>query len=167
MLNKQLLTFFVFLLTNSLFAQTDFEKGSFTNNEGETVECFIKNTDWKDNPTEFKYKLSEGGEILNGTIETIKVFEVYKKWKYVRASVNIDRSSSNLNNLSESKNPIFKEEQLFLKVMVTGNAMLYKYEDSNLQRFFFSTINNEIEQLVYKEYLAEAGRIGENNHYKQ
>ena len=155
------------LIVNSIFAQTNFEKGTFTTNNNETVNCFIKNIDWKNNPTEFKYKLTEDGKIKSGDIEFIKSFGVDGISKYIRATVNIDKSSSNVNNLSANKNPKLEEEQLFLKVYFEGKANLYYYEEGNLKRFFYSTKEKEITQLIYKEYLFGTNSIGENNQYKQ
>lgn len=40
-------------------AQINFEKGYFISNDNEKIECLIKSIDWKNNPTEFKYKLNE------------------------------------------------------------------------------------------------------------
>ncbi len=166
-LKKTFLIAFVFLIATSLYSQTEFKKGVFITDTNDKVECFIKSMDWKSNPTEFKYKLTENGEIKTGFIEGVKAFEIYDISKYTRATVNIDRSSSNLNKLTTDKNPIFKEEQLFLKVIIESEASLYYYEDGNLKRFFYNLENEKIEQLVYKEYLFEADLINENNHYKQ
>ncbi len=164
---KSFLIAFVFLIATSLYSQTEFKKGVFITDTDDKVECFIKSMDWKSNPTEFKYKLTENGEIKTGFIEGVKAFEIYDISKYTRATVNIDRSSSNLNKLTTVKNPIFKEEQLFLKVIIESEASLYYYEGGNLQRFFYNLENEKIEQLIYKEYLYDVNLIGENNHYKQ
>ena len=131
----QLLAFIFFLCSLNVFSQTHYGKGAFITDNDEKVECFIKNIDWKNNPTDFKYRLTEEGETKTEYIESVKVFEIYGVSKFLRAVVNIDRSTSNINNLTTSKNPIFIEEQLFLKVLVTGKATLYYYEDGNLKRF--------------------------------
>ena len=46
------------------FAQISFEKGYFINNANQKTNCLIKNQDWKDNPTEFEYKLDENSESI-------------------------------------------------------------------------------------------------------
>lgn len=166
-LKNQLVIVLIMLFVNTLYSQTNFEKGAFITNSDKKVECFIKNIDWKNNPTEFKYKLTEESEIKTGTIETVKVFKVYGSSKFIRATVDIDRSSSNVYKLSESRNPIFNKEQLFLRVIIEGEANLFYYEDGNLNRFFYSGKEDKINQLVYKEYLVDATIINENNHYKQ
>jgi len=150
------------------FSQTSFQKGYYINNSGDKVECEIKNIDWKNNPTEFKFRLSENGEQSKETIKTVKEFGVYNFSKYIRSTVDIDRSSKNLKNLTTSRYPVFKAEELFLKVLVDGKYKLYEYEDGNLLRFFYSKEDpNNIEQLVFKTYKASGDLIGENNRFKQ
>lgn len=150
------------------FSQISFEKAYFISNADETIQCFIENRDWNNNPTEFNYKLSETSETETATIQSVKEFGIYNASKYVRATVNIDRSSSNINNLSDTKAPIFTEEELFLNVLVDGEAILYSYEGIRLKRYFFSINNSDIEQLVFKEYTNfDRTKAGKNNHYKQ
>ncbi|WP_299118871.1 tRNA modification GTPase [uncultured Winogradskyella sp.] len=155
------------IVSSSFFAQTNFEKGSFITNSNEKIECLIKNIDWKDNPIDFKYKLSESGYVKTHTIKEIKVFEIYGSSKYIRAKVEIDRSSDNIDDLSVNRNPIFKIEELFLRLVVEGKGNLYKYEDGLLNRFFYKINNNPIKQLVYKRYKIKGSVIGQNNYYRQ
>jgi hypothetical protein len=122
--------------------------------------------DWKDNPTEFKYKLSENDETKKANIKSVKEFGIDNISKYIRSTVNIDRSSENIDRLSIIKKPIFKEEELFLKVLVEGKASLHLYEDGDLKRFFYNKENTHIKQLVYKSYRTSDNQIGENNLYK-
>jgi hypothetical protein len=122
--------------------------------------------DWKDNPTEFKYKLSENDETKKANIKSVKEFGIDNISKYIRSTVNIDRSSENIYRLSINKKPIFKEEELFLKVLVEGKANLYLYEDGDLKRFFYKKENTGIKQLVYKSYRTSDNEIGKNNIYK-
>ena len=68
--------------------------------------------------------------------------------------------------LSYDRNPIFKEEELFLKVLVEGKANLYLYEDRVLKRYFYNKENSVIEQLVFKSYKTSDNKIGENNRFK-
>ncbi len=166
-MKKQLLFLAVLSLVylNS-FSQIIFEKGYFIDESGQKTDCFIKNIDWKDNPTAFQYKLSENGEVNTATIKTTKEFRVDGSFKYVRAKVKIDRSLDDLSNLSNERNPTFKEEILFLKTVVDGKATLYSYEDGNLTRFFYKLPDKEIDPLVYKLYKFGA-QVIQNNAFKQ
>lgn len=83
--------------------------------------------------------------------------------------MNIDRSSDNINELSNSKAPIFKTETLLLKLLIEGSTNLYSYEDSNLIRYFISSgDHSEATQLIYKEYINDKeNKVAENIQYKQ
>jgi hypothetical protein len=69
--------------------------------------------------------------------------------------------------LSHERNPIFKEEVLFLRVLIEGKANLYLYESNNLTRFFYSLEESEIEQLVFKRYRSQGNKIGNNHLFRQ
>jgi hypothetical protein len=148
------------------FSQINFEKGYFINDSNQKIECFIKNIDWKNNPTKFEYKLSQDANALKDSIETVKEFAISGFSKYIRATVKIDRSRNNLNYLTTEKNPIFQEEKLFLKVLLEGNASLFLYEDGNLIRFFYNLNDSGIKQLVYKSYLID-NNVAQNNYFRQ
>jgi hypothetical protein len=161
-----LLAFFTHL---SIIAQIKFETGYFINNTNIKTNCLIRNLDWYKNPTEIEFKLNES-EVAN-TIKIIdlKEFSIENSSKYKRFTTQIDRSTSDINQLSFDRNPTFKEETLLLKVLAEGETNLYEYQDVNLIRFFISKGSHEtVEQLVYKEYKIDGeNQIGENNFYKQ
>ena len=159
----------IILISFPIFAQINFEAGYLTNNNDIKTECFIRNIGWYKNPTEIEYKLNENEVSKIAKIAEIKEFNIGNSYKYKRFKLKIDRSSSDINQLSTDRNPLYNEETLLLKVLVEGEANLYEYQDVNLIRFFISTGNHEtVEQLVFKEYKNEdTSQIGENNYYKQ
>lgn len=166
-MKKSLLILFSLLFISNAYTQIVFEKAYFTDNAGVKTDCLIKNVDWENNPTEFEYMLTEGGTPKNITIEDVQEFKVLEGAKYRRAKVNIDRSSNILGRLTENKNPVFKEETLFLKVIVEGEANLYDYTTGSVKRFFYQMGDKKIEQLIYKRYLSKDGNIGNNNRFRQ
>lgn len=128
---KKITTLAIMIISFNAIAQISFEKGYFISNNNQKIECLIKNMDWKDNPTKFLYKLEEDQNSKTATIQTVKEFGINNVSKYVRFSVSIDRSSENINELSDSRSPIFNNEILFLKTLVEAKASLYYYEASN------------------------------------
>ncbi|WAC00876.1 tRNA modification GTPase [Lacinutrix neustonica] len=173
---KHTILFFITIFTLNGYAQISYEPGYFINNEDQKTNCFIKNMDWKNNPTSFEYKLSETTiESNTATIETVKEFSITNSVKYNRFVVNIDRSREIIKYMSEERAPSFNEEILFLKLIVEGTANLYSYEDSNLGRYFFNidSPNTNPEQLIFKSYLDSEDEgeykniIRTNNAYKQ
>lgn len=166
-MNTKLLLLLIAFLSFNASAQISFEKGYFINNSGEKIDCLIKNLDWRNNPTDFEYQLVQNGALKNEKIKTIPEFGIYNTSKYLRYTVKIDKSADHLDNLSYDKNPVFVEEQLFLKVLVEGKSNLYLYENGNLQRFFYNKDNSNIEQLVFKNYKNADNKTGENNQFRQ
>jgi hypothetical protein len=154
------------ILSSNIYSQISFEQGYYIDNSGQKINCQIKNIDWDSNPTEFEYRLSIDDESKTATIKSAKGFGIDNISKYIRSTLDIDRSAENINNLSYDRKPIFKEETLFLKVLVEGKANLYEYKDGNLTRYFYNKESSSIEQLVYKSYKTENNKIGKNNRFK-
>jgi hypothetical protein len=154
-------------LSINCYSQISFEKGYYINNSNQKVDCLIKNLDWKNNPIEFEFKLTENSDKKKASIDTVKKFEIYNVSKFIRRTIKIDKSSNIVSKLSDIKQAIFNEEELFLKVLVEGKANLYSYENDNLERYFYSKDSSEIEQLIFKRYLNIDKKIGTNNRYKQ
>lgn len=166
-MKKQLLSLLLFIIGFNSYAQITFEEGYYIDNSGQKITCLIKNVDWKNTPTQIEYKLQENDEAQLKSIETLDEFGINGISKYIKAKVEIDRSSKNINRLSQNRNPIFSEENLFLKVLVEGQANLYEYNDGNLLRYFYSLKDSEIKQLIYKKYKTVDGDVSENNRYRQ
>ncbi len=166
-MKRQLLFLLVTILSLNCYSQISFEKGYFIDNNNQKTFCLIKNADWKNNPTQFEYKVSENNESKKATVKTVKEFGIDNISKYIRKKVNIDRSTDVIDNLNNEKHPIFKKEELFLKVLVEGKANLYEYVDSNLKRYFYNNEKSDIEQLVFKRHITTESNLGKNNQFRQ
>jgi len=148
-------------------AQIIFEEGYFVESTGQRIDCLIRNEDWNSNPTKFSYKLNENADVLIKGLSDVEEFGITGKSQYVRATVDIDRSSSNLKKLSDQREPVFKSETLFLKVLIEGVSSLYRYRDQNLTRFFYKTTEIPYTQLIYKEYLVSPTKRSRNTYFQQ
>ncbi len=166
-MKKKLFFLLTIILSLNSYSQVSFEKGYYIDNNDQKISCLIKNLDWKNNPTKFEFKLSENSETQKADIKSIKEFAITNATKFIRSTVKIDRSSGNVNNLNADKNPVFSEEQLFLKVLVEGKANLYEYTDSDLKRYFYNKTDAPIEQLIYKSYMISDLDIGKNTKFRQ
>jgi len=149
------------------YSQINFESGYFINEADQKVECLIRNIDWRNNPTEFEYMLSQNANIQKASIESVKEFGINGASKFIRSNVKIDRSSDELKYMSSERNPIFQEEQLYLKVLVEGKASLFLYENDNFTRFFFNISDSITSQLVYKRYFISQNKIARNDFFRQ
>ena len=166
-MKKRLLLVLITVSSLNCYSQISFKKGYFIDNTEEKSDVLIRHVDWRSNPVTFEYKLSEESEIRSAGIDSIREFGVYNISKFIRAKVKIDRSSDNINKLSKIKEPILKEEELFLNLLVEGKANLFQYNDGPVRRYFFSKENSGIRQLVYKRYLIRSVKIGTNNSFRQ
>ena len=156
------------ILSLNCFAQTNYENGYFINNANQKTECLIKNVDWKNNPTEFEYKLSINDEPRKIGIDEVQEFTISNSHKYQRFNVSIDRSSNNINRLDTLRNFVLHEEQLFLKTLVEGKASLYYYEDNIVKKFFYKIDASEVKLLKFKRYIFPTETlIRVNSAYKQ
>jgi hypothetical protein len=166
-MKNKLLFILIVIVSTHCYSQIKFEKGYFVDETNQKTNCLIKNIDWESNPTVFLYKLSDQSEIKKETIKSVKEFGIYNVSKHFKANVNIDRSSENVNKLSELREPLFKKEQLFLKVLIEGKANLYYYQDRNLKRYFYSKDSSNIEQLIFKSYKTVKDNIDKNNEFRR
>ncbi len=164
---KRLFTLIALIFAFNSYAQINFEKGYYIDNSGQKFDCLIKNMDWENNPISFKYKTSENGEVQEKDVSAVREFGIIDFSKHVRRKVAIDRSSEEVQKLSSQRQPIFQEEELFLKVLIEGDASLLYYQLGNLKRYFYSLGDAKTEQLVFKSYRTAKGNIGKNNQYKQ
>ncbi|MAN25924.1 MULTISPECIES: porin family protein [Mesonia] len=165
-MKKLFLTLTTVLFSTFLFAQINFEKGYIITERGNRLEVFIKNEDWKNNPTSIDYKNSLESDKESISIESIKEFGIENTSKYVKFTVNIDVSPIHLSKLDRDKEPNFEEKTILLKTLVEGPASLYKFEKGNNRKYFYKTNDKDIEQLVFKEYRYK-NYVKSNNHFRQ
>lgn len=152
-MKKLLLIVFLGFFYCHTYAQVNFEKAYFIDNENVRTDCFIKNKGLYENPTTFEYKLTQGESVVNmGDIKNIKEFEISNTIKFVRNFVKIDVSTADLGQTKDVREPEWEEKTLFLKVLIEGNASLYEYKDKTVKRFFYKTDNLPLTQLIYKRY---------------
>lgn len=167
-MKKQLIFFALScFITIESYSQISFESGYFINDLNQKTECFIKNSDWLNNPTEFTYKQSKDSEEKIASIKNVIEFGINNASKYVRSTVKIDKSSDSFDHMNFEKKPLFIEEQLFLKVLVEGNAKLYLYNEGNLIRFFYNVGGSTIEPLIFKTYKTTMYEVAKNNSFRQ
>lgn len=159
---------FIFLLSCiSFFAQIKFEKGYFISNDGQKHEVLIKNEDWLNNPTEFIYKQSETDSPKTGKISEVTEFQVYGYNKLVRYKGKIENSSNDLQNLSTTEEPEWKDIEVYIYKLNNGKINLYSYYKNNKSNFFYSENGGEIKPLIYKEYSnGEFSLMYKNDIYK-
>ncbi|MCC8359180.1 porin family protein [Salinimicrobium sediminilitoris] len=166
MKNLFLITLFALICASS-FSQVIFEKGFIIHQTGQTSTSYIKFNELAGNPDKVQYKTAPDSEVQSAGTEAIKGFGIGDYHRYTRETLNIDRSSEDLDNISGVRNPIFQEETIFLRTLLAGNYSLLYYQDGELKRFFIKKPSGEVEQLVFKKYTTGDNIVRKNNRYKQ
>ncbi|GGZ21772.1 hypothetical protein GCM10007049_13160 [Echinicola pacifica] len=165
---KKCLFLCLFLFCSSLaFCQIVFEKAYYINNQGEKTEGFIKNVDWKNNPSHFEFKASLNDDSETLGLDQAREFGFGQSLRYQRAKVLIDKTVFSVQEESSTKEPVLVEETLFLNILIEGQASLGLYVNGNLRKYFYSHDNGDFEQLIYKKYKNEKGAIATNNKFRE
>jgi len=149
-----------------LSAQVNYEPGYYIDNNNDRKEIQIKNIDWLDNPKSIEY-IDDSSTKKTLSIDDVKEFGINNGVVFSRYIVQIDKSSTNTNSLSNSREPEFEEEQVFLKKIASGRASLFYFSNKNIRQYFYTLNNDTPETLVNKKYLIGTGRVGTNKAYKQ
>lgn len=164
---SSLLLVYSILVQTSLLAQIQFEKGYIIKGSSKKAECLIKNVEWRNNPTSFSYKYDNSNEIQTANIQGIQEFGIGNHTKYIRATVDIDRSGNSVNSgMSVTREPSVEKAVVFLKAIIEGEKSLYIYREANLTRFFLKNGEDDLEPLVYKKYM-DGNVVKENEDFKR
>lgn len=154
------------LISFSSISQISYQKGYYIDNNNNRIEGFVKNYDWKNNPTSFEFK--RNSDFKNETIDiaSSKEFGVDDSVIFVKFQVEIERSSERTGTIGYKKDPVFSNETLFLKLIVNGKNKLYSYYDSGIEKFFYSTETVPTKQLVFIKFMIDRNAIRDNDEYK-
>lgn len=154
-MRKTLFCLFI-LISVQMYSQINFEKGYFIDKNDVRTDCFIRNNDLYKSPKSFAYKIDiEDLDVKIADISNVQEFVIDNKLKYVKYLVNVDMSSTNLNELSQNRDPEWVEKTLFLRVLIDGGATLFEYKDDFVQRYFYKLNDTDVEQLIYKKYFVK------------
>lgn len=162
---KKIIFTCILVFYSIILCAQNFQKGYYIDNSGTKIEGFINNRDWKNNPKSFDFKSREDQpkEIIK--IDDCIEFSVETN-RFIKAKIKIDRSSDKIGSLRKSKNPIFVDETVFLKFLISGTHNLYYYFDNGIEKFFFSNTKSEVQQLVYLLYTIDTEDVTTNPEYK-
>jgi len=159
--------YLLFILSLNSFGQITFEKGYIIKNNGSKEECLIKNYEWDNTPTQIYCKKNPTDPEKAINTNELLEFGIYPNVKYIRTNVEIDKSSNDLNFLTEYRRPNMKKEDLLLHVLLEGKASLYEYKENGTTKYFYKIDNKPIKQLIFKYYSPDGITIRKNETYKQ
>lgn len=144
----------VLLLTVSgiVSAQENYQKGYYIDQADEKIEGWINNQQWRYSPQKILFKSSENAAPRELTPDIAKVVHIEGQARYLGGSVMIDYSSDDLRKITHFKEARLERKSLFLRTLIEGKASLYEYSMEGLRRYFYSTGDQPVEQLIYKAY---------------
>lgn len=154
---------FIIVTSNLLSnAQIKYEEGYIIDNDNNKINCLIKNLDWKVNPVEVMYKLTEGDSENIKDIVEIKEFKIlnsehyYKRYKLYNSLKDYD-----LNILNQENTVV-----LLRVLLESDKATLYEYYNE-IPFYFFHLDDDDLEYLEYKKYVDDDNKVRENSNYKK
>ena len=165
--------FLAFLaLTMMSFSQVQYQKGYLIDTKGNKINCWIKNMDWRNSPDYIEYKLNQNSKPEKGTLQTIKEFSIGRNVKYLNRNVKVYKTDLRINFLDYQREPLFKDKNIFLKLLVSGKANLYRYSQNGSDYFYYQMGDEgTIKPLVYKKYLLKISDgeevVKENKDYRK
>lgn len=161
---KNLILTLLFLASLNVCSQNKWENGKIEFEDGAILECQIKNENWSDNPESIKYINQNGIESTAG-LTALKSFEILNTIKYIKAAVDVETSSQNLNELTATREAFFENKITLLKVLIDGKADLFVYENKGRTRYFYRVDENTIKPLIFKSYLHNNTHIMTNKDF--
>lgn len=164
------LSFVVLFLAPFFVISQTFKKGYFIENNGQKTECLISTDVLLYSPEVIDYRLDISGQTQTKTINDLKEVALYELIQYKKFTVNVDFSSSKLEELTNFKELTYEQKELFLEVLEKGKLLLYQYKRPSFSRFFYAKNENEVpDMLDYKKYLSGTNEniVLTNEFYKQ
>lgn len=148
----------VLLLTGvSALAQSNLKTGYVITLAGDTVHGFVDYNDWSANPSKVHFKKTIYDEGVFYDPYDIKLFSIENDI-YEGGFVDVELSSRDINNLSDSPNLYLEKQLVFLQQLVKGRKSLYS-NDNGLYSQFYVKSDTAFELLVYKIYLKETKSV--------
>ncbi|WGK65680.1 hypothetical protein [Croceiramulus getboli] len=163
----KLFTTLCLLLSCTVFAQNNFVSGFYIDNAGNQKSGMIEYSQWVNTPQNFQFKSAPEANPQTLNTALAQVVDLGSRGRFERHTVQMDQSSTKINDLSRERDPNYQEQTVFLEVLIDSSPKLYQYQSSSEQHFFLQSAQAEaLTPLVYKKYL-RGTKVVENNYYKQ
>lgn len=151
---KLLLQLLTLLLSTFNFSQNFKQAEIILENDSKIVGFVFYNSPYH-TPQSFIFKNSETGIEKIYNKNEIKRVTVNNYGEFVKSDVEISRHEESQIKMSYDGKFNLQKENLILEVLVKGTNKLYKYADDKNTAFFYSTNDNIIKPLLYKEYYSD------------
>lgn len=126
------------------FAQANFQKGYYVNNQGDTVKGSV---DYKPrilSTSDFRFKKDDDESVQTIAVENCKAYGIIGKELFERFKVNISQGPIKTEQLKVGADSSVVSATVFLKVMQNGpKVSLYTYSDEIKKRFYLKRVDVE------------------------
>ncbi len=160
-----LVFFFCFLMTPFLMAQVKFEEGYLVDLDGDTLRVFVEVQSWTKNPDEVIYRQNAEATTERAGPATVQAFCV-EGLKFASKVIEVDITPEDVREVGNSLDAKIVRRNVFLKVLVEGEATLYLYDDNRRRKFYYSVGEGEVTPLVYRRLAYSGETVRENNSYQ-
>jgi hypothetical protein len=151
------LFFFLFICVfiKTSIAQKREASGYIIDNDGIIHKGTIQYDRRHDIPATIVFTADAQGVPVEYDISSMQAFG-FGNESFVRKDIRYDTRPYDINRLSRSKEPIFAEERVFLKELVSGEVTLYLYIEQLNRDHFFIGHGERIDYLMHSRYIQDA-----------
>ncbi|MFL9843668.1 outer membrane beta-barrel protein [Flavobacterium rhizosphaerae] len=159
---------FVAIFFVALTSTAQDKKGYYITNNNQRIDGYFEEDSNFNNASYIQFKPQGQDKFTKLNQDDIIELGVDNELKMVKKTVNIDISGTSDSNLSQYKDPSLQEKELFLTVLLEGDASLYYTSYNSNTRFFYEVTSKKIplQQLINKRYVYN-GKILQNNAYRE
>lgn len=166
---KAFLLIGILLSFHAVLAQETFESGSVITPTGDTLQGYIDYRNWYQNPENIRFKPFPEAPEQTFTLQDIQGFRVHDE-TYTKATVWLNTSRDQLQQLSTSPTPQLEKRTVFLRTLVEGFKSLYYLKDTKDRTHFYIKRDGSYELLTYYRYKVsseQAAQIAVLETYKE
>jgi hypothetical protein len=161
--NRQaIILFFLFIISQTTYANTQLLPGYYLNKSGDSISCKIEYGDWRVTPRTINIEVNNEKRTLGA--DDIKGFGVFGYSEYKTVSVSYHTNPIEGTLLPEKYSDSSVTENTFLKVLIKGKYSLYEFQSIERKYFFIQKNDGAISELVYR-VAAKDGEITEDKQY--
>ena len=158
--------FLAFFVSSLLQAQSRYKDGYYITNNGETIECLIRDENWLASPKRIRIKNNQAAEVRQLETETLLEFGIRGGDVYKKTTSPLILASNKKGQLDETAEFNPEERTVMVKQLFRGDIALYEYFDQSILNYLIQVGDAPMEVLRYKKYSRLGYEISENNQYR-
>ncbi len=154
------------LVTHTVVGQILYEPGYVIGEDGQRLEGLIQHRDELRNPSDIRFKETDQSKPRTIEIDAVKAFGIGSNVRFLKAVVEIDRSTHKQHMLNQNPNPEWQEDTVLLQFLIEGDVSLFYFQDRKNTAMFVRQGDAEIKQLIYKPYRDTEDQLRYNTFYR-